>query len=606
MEQNSQPYDMNLRSYEEDQKVRLENIIWTINQDYKIDPKTQLLAETEIKSLTRYRTMVFAAIHMSNHARELLEYLVRKKQSTQDGAIFTEIMMLTLEESVLGLVSQEFAGIKSIEKQVIEDVVTYYDKHKKRKDAYHEIRYAYYTDKNKKVPKTHKRVMDLLSDIHQFKAIDIIHQGKTYIAKLDELLEKHFHFEKSDDLSSGESESTDEGAGKSKEKSENEQKRDSGQDRLPDDAQSEQIMSAEFSQYDIGNEEKTYAKDQAEAPKEVQLSFDSQIKNKIIASYGKAKIKGKALENLEKTLCTGIHENEKLHITDSFLDVEGYKKTVLEKARDFNMEEYEYRSRIYRRNIVKLKDDLLRTITADMDYSDTKLDNGILSAGTAWRKSILGDDNVFHKNFKDQRGEIVVDILLDASGSQKSRQSMVAAQAFIIAQALTMAKIPCRVSSFNNLFDYTIIKLYRDFNDPESKNKKIFSYTAEGSNRDGLAIATIGKLLQERSEDHKILIILSDGKPNDERVTGPGSLSTSGTRSYIGNTAIEDTAQKVRSLRTKGMAVLGVFTGQYEDLHVEQRVFGRDFAYIKNIERFSDIVGVYLKKQINNMLDSEY
>ena len=46
------------------------------------------------------------------------------------------------------------------------------------------------------------------------------------------------------------------------------------------------------------------------------------------------------------------------------------------------------------------------------------------------------------------------------------------------------------------------------------------------------------------------------------------------------------------------MSVLGVFTGEEKDLATEKKIFGKDFAYIREITNFSKIVGRYLTKQL--------
>lgn len=46
--------------------------------------------------------------------------------------------------------------------------------------------------------------------------------------------------------------------------------------------------------------------------------------------------------------------------------------------------------------------------------------------------------------------------------------------------------------------------------------------------------------------------------------------------------------------------MLGVFTGKENELTTEKMIYGKDFIYTKNIERFSDIVSMYLKKIIRN------
>ena len=46
--------------------------------------------------------------------------------------------------------------------------------------------------------------------------------------------------------------------------------------------------------------------------------------------------------------------------------------------------------------------------------------------------------------------------------------------------------------------------------------------------------------------------------------------------------------------------MLGVFAGEEEDLMAERRIFGRDFAYIRNIMNFSSVVGLYLRRQLDD------
>jgi len=70
--------------------------------------------------------------------------------------------------------------------------------------------------------------------------------------------------------------------------------------------------------------------------------------------------------------------------------------------------------------------------------------------------------------------------------------------------------------------------------------------------------------------------------------------------SYKGVVGIKDTATEVRRARKRGVMVLGVFTGKETDLEAEKKIYGKDFIYIKDIQRFSDIVSMYLKKVISN------
>ena len=133
----------------------------------------------------------------------------------------------------------------------------------------------------------------------------------------------------------------------------------------------------------------------------------------------------------------------------------------------------------------------------------------------------------------------MVDVLIDASGSQMSRQGEVALQAYIISESLSNAGLPHRVMSYCTFWDYTILHRFREYDDPRSANENIFNYVTSSNNRDGLAIRAAGYGLLMREEEKKILIILSDGRPYDVVVNRPNARNP---QPYHGKYAITDTA----------------------------------------------------------------
>ena len=136
----------------------------------------------------------------------------------------------------------------------------------------------------------------------------------------------------------------------------------------------------------------------------------------------------------------------------------------------------------------------------------------------------------------------MVDVLIDASGSQMSRQGEVALQAYIISEALSNAELPHRVMSYCTFWDYTILHRFREYDDPRSANENIFNYVTSSNNRDGLAIRAAGYGLLNREEEKKILIILSDGRPYDVIVNRPNAKNPA---PYHGKYAITDTAAQI-------------------------------------------------------------
>ena len=253
-----------------------------------------------------------------------------------------------------------------------------------------------------------------------------------------------------------------------------------------------------------------------------------------------------------------------------------------------------------KRCINKLKESISRILIEESATDRILSDGGTICANRAWRIGRSNNTKVFYKDIKNEKGKYVIDILLDASGSQSRNQFNVAIQAYIIATALTLVGIPNRVMGYLSFLDYTVLKRYRDYNDSTKSCENIFEYFAAGNNRDGLAIKATCDALLEREEENKILIVLSDGKPNDVKIGNDRSRSLRGESSYKGIVGIKDTALEVRKARKQGILVLGVFTGKEKDLEAEKIIYGKDFIYTKDIERFSDIVAMYLKKIIKN------
>ena len=110
-----------------------------------------------------------------------------------------------------------------------------------------------------------------------------------------------------------------------------------------------------------------------------------------------------------------------------------------------------------------------------------------------------------------------------------------------------------------------------------------------------LALAAAGIDLLKRREDHKIVIVFSDGLPND-MVSGrhrPGA-----PEKYIGNAAIQDTCFQVRKLRREGVHVIGIFLGDDNELENERMIYGASFLRIRRAEDFGGSAGKRLSETL--------
>ena len=315
-------------------------------------------------------------------------------------------------------------------------------------------------------------------------------------------------------------------------------------------------------------------------------------------NYGKSYLSEAEEKKINYQMCRGIHSDCSLYFTEGILKnpvKSNYQYEYAKRLRNKNIWLYHDKHRIVKHNITVLTETLRKSLVLRSETQTVLSDRGMIVPSRLWRIGRTNDAKLFQQELKGEISDFVVDVLIDASGSQMKRQGDVALQAYIISEALSNVDIPHRVMSFCTFWDYTIMHRFRRYDDPRSENDNIFNYVTSSNNRDGWARRTAGYDLLQREEEKKIMIILSDGRPYDVIINRPNAKNP---EPYQGKAAIADTATEVRRLRNLDVSVLGVFAGEEKDLATEKKIFGKDFAYIRDIANFSKIVGRYLTKQL--------
>lgn len=319
--------------------------------------------------------------------------------------------------------------------------------------------------------------------------------------------------------------------------------------------------------------------------------------------YGDSILSPQEQERMDRAVCTGAHEHCSIYMTrgalkKEFSDEPAFKaaQKVARYFREKNVDTY-YHNRTYiRRNIAELTDLLKKALLRRNEREQERKDSGTLLVRELWKVGRTDETRLFLKEENKDTSDFVVDILIDASGSQRGRQGEIAMQAYIISEALSAVGLPFRVMSFSTFWEYTVLQLFRDYEDNWGENRNLFEYRAMANNRDGLAIRAACDGLSRRPEENKLLIVLSDGRPNNALKSRPNHRNPI---SYVGEYAVRDTAAEVRRARGMGINVMGIFTGEEEDLPAERKIYGNNFAFTRKIENFSRIVGRYLKKQLD-------
>lgn len=282
---------------------------------------------------------------------------------------------------------------------------------------------------------------------------------------------------------------------------------------------------------------------------------------------------------------------------------EAHADTVVEGAREQeirNRRHFTDRKRQYENSISGLCLKIQNAVQVSSQPTRVRGRRGLLDPAQVWRASLLNDGRVFQSMIENPQPDFSVDLLLDASASRMGVQEIIASQAYVIAESLHRCGIPVEVCSFLSLRGFTVMNLLCSY-EKNADRGRIFKYYAAGWNRDGLALRGSRYLMSRSPAKQKILIVLTDAAPNDDRRL-PADREQGRLLSceYSGDAGILDTSREVKELRRQGIRVVAVLTGG-EDTGGSagaRKIYGDDFVKIQNIDQLSAAVGELIQRQI--------
>ena len=591
---NTEPVEID--EYRLELENRIRNLLWTVSGDYQLDMKPDVSLFLRSKAIALYDGIKQGALARYYDKDMLGLYLVKKIFLQAGENELTFVAQLCIEEAIGDKICEERPGIRDMQRQCMEDIL--------------------------------EQEFDILPDLRDIP-------GRLKVAVLRRRLNnREWHVEKKLQPFM----ELIERAGNSTDTLELIRVIDELYNRLMDpDFESmhgtlEQVLAVtmedltEYSWEDFLSEEmyeevlESYAEqltnsvsglENSAVTEEMEEKRQKKRSVKVVTpemlekaytyvelNYGKSYLSEAEEKKINYQMCRGIHSDCSLYFTEGILKnpvKSNYQYEYAKRLRNKNIWLYHDKHRIVKHNITVLTETLRKSLVLRSETQTVLSDRGMIVPSRLWRIGRTNDAKLFQQELKGEISDFVVDVLIDASGSQMKRQGDVALQAYIISEALSNVDIPYRVMSFCTFWDYTIMHRFRRYDDPRSENDNIFNYVTSSNNRDGLAIRTAGYDLLQREEEKKIMIILSDGRPYDVIINRPNAKNP---EPYQGKAAIADTATEVRRLRNLDVSVLGVFAGEEKDLATEKKIFGKDFAYIRDVANFSKIVGRYLTKQL--------
>ena len=575
---NTEPVEID--EYRLELENRIRNLLWTVSGDYQLDMKPDVSLFLRSKAIALYDGIKQGALARYYDKDMLGLYLVKKIFLQAGENELTFVAQLCIEEAIGDKICEERPGIRDMQRQCMEDIL--------------------------------EQEFDILPDLRDIP-------GRLKVAVLRRRLNNgEWHVEKKLQPFM----ELIERAGNSTDTLELIRVIDELYNRLMDpDFESmhgtlEQVLAvtmyeevlesyAEQLTNSVSGLENSAVTEEMEEKRQKKRSVKvvtpemlEKAYTYVELNYGKSYLSEAEEKKINYQMCRGIHSDCSLYFTEGILKnpvKSNYQYEYAKRLRNKNIWLYHDKHRIVKHNITVLTETLRKSLVLRSETQTVLSDRGMIVPSRLWRIGRTNDAKLFQQELKGEISDFVVDVLIDASGSQMKRQGDVALQAYIISEALSNVDIPYRVMSFCTFWDYTIMHRFRRYDDPRSENDNIFNYVTSSNNRDGLAIRTAGYDLLQREEEKKIMIILSDGRPYDVIINRPNAKNP---EPYQGKAAIADTATEVRRLRNLDVSVLGVFAGEEKDLATEKKIFGKDFAYIRDIANFSKIVGRYLTKQL--------
>lgn len=260
------------------------------------------------------------------------------------------------------------------------------------------------------------------------------------------------------------------------------------------------------------------------------------------------------------------------------------------------------------RKLVQFQQGLIRRLVEEirkaLEYRPAvprrNLKKGRLDAGSLWKLRVPDPQVFSRREIPGDIPELAVYLLVDCSGSMRNLQytsrgysakpkiDMAREAACALHEACAQLKITHCVVGFASNFPSTYFLQAVDWSRQDGAAIAALEYQS-ACNRDGYVIRVVARDLKLRPEPRKVLIVLSDGLPNDEK---DGRYSIRFT-----SVPVADTAKAVRELERQGIGVIGIFFVPEEDLPRAQTIYNR-LVYVEDVGNLPVILGRVLKQVI--------
>lgn len=375
----------------------------------------------------------------------------------------------------------------------------------------------------------------------------------------------------------------------------------------------------------------------------------------ITACFGRSLYTDEELQQLDARLCVGGHRGCHVYVTDGKFGTDssrgGFFDSETAKVRQDSAQQ-ELANRRFFESEGELVRSLVRRLSARLELTLSDLRENVavhapmgrLDPVRAWRMPIVHDPDVFEKQRPEREMPLDVTLLLDASASRMQMQEQLAAEAWILAEALKNCHVPAAVWNFRSLRGYTVLEKMKDFSERDCA--QLFHFYAAGWNRDGLGLRLVAEELLHGSRRNFAAEARSTGMPADGALEAqkatmsaghfnvrnhsmPGAGGSPGNRKHIlivltdaspddstrlsscekypfgaayeGRPAVDDAADAIAEMSAQGILVYGLFLGRTENLESLRLMYGHHQVRIHDIGQLARAAGEIFTKAVEEL-----
>lgn len=229
------------------------------------------------------------------------------------------------------------------------------------------------------------------------------------------------------------------------------------------------------------------------------------------------------------------------------------------------------------------------------NFEEPENETKLTSGGKVVVKDLWKQDGKCFSQYKegDEMPDVAFGLVIDGSGSM-GREKMNAAikAAVALKEMCNKLDIPCAVISHSS--SSFPIERFATFSD-DTDFQKISQHSGGGGTCDSMGLYVMGEMLLQRPEKEKIMIIISDGDPNDVGFSGLKTIKKTKISCGNGNDAVQETKAVVKGFKKCGIQTYGVALFCYDDI---KAIYEKDTIECKNLAELPRKLAKLLKNAV--------